>query len=115
MKIPVKMEIRGAYHPIAKFFKNVSELRRIVNVEDLALDARAQATTEPRRGADADQGEVRRGDVPVLKGAATGRGSPAVGHRRSASGATTHAARNAGIAVAAIGPRPRPRQPRAPR
>jgi type IV pilus assembly protein PilO len=37
VKIPVKMEIRGGYHAITKFFKSVSELRRIVNIEDLAL------------------------------------------------------------------------------
>jgi type IV pilus assembly protein PilO len=37
VKIPVKMEIRGTYHQIAKFFKNTSELRRIVNVENLSL------------------------------------------------------------------------------
>ena len=37
VKIPVRMEIRGSYHQIAKFFKNTSELRRIVNVENLTL------------------------------------------------------------------------------
>lgn len=37
VKIPVKMEIRGGYHAVTKFFKSVSELRRIVNVENLAL------------------------------------------------------------------------------
>jgi type IV pilus assembly protein PilO len=47
IKIPVKMEIRGTYHQIAKFFKNTSELRRIVNVETLSLT--------PERAAPADQ------------------------------------------------------------
>jgi type IV pilus assembly protein PilO len=37
LKIPVKMEIRGTYHQITKFFKNTSDLRRIVNVENLSL------------------------------------------------------------------------------
>lgn len=37
IKIPVKMEVRGSYHAITKFFKSVSELRRIVNVEELAM------------------------------------------------------------------------------
>ncbi|HEY2899661.1 MAG TPA: type 4a pilus biogenesis protein PilO [Polyangia bacterium] len=37
VKIPVRMEIRGTYHQVAKFFKNTSELRRIVNVENLTL------------------------------------------------------------------------------
>ncbi len=37
MKIPMRMEVRGGFHSITKFFKNVSELRRIVTVENLAL------------------------------------------------------------------------------
>jgi type IV pilus assembly protein PilO len=37
IKIPVAMEIRGGYHAMTKFFKNVSELRRIVNIENLAI------------------------------------------------------------------------------
>lgn len=37
VKIPVRMELRGGFHAITKFFKNVSELRRIVTVEDLVL------------------------------------------------------------------------------
>ena len=47
VKIPVRMEIRGTYHQIAKFFKNTSELRRIVNVENLSLT--------PERPAGVDQ------------------------------------------------------------
>ncbi len=46
MKIPVKMEIRGTYHQVAKFFKNTSELRRIVNVQDLSLTPERNATSE---------------------------------------------------------------------
>src|SRR3954452_22612023 len=37
VKIPVRMEVRGGYHSLTKFFKNVSELRRIVNIENFAL------------------------------------------------------------------------------
>ncbi len=37
VRIPVKMEVRGTYHSITKFFRNTSELRRIVNVENLSL------------------------------------------------------------------------------
>jgi type IV pilus assembly protein PilO len=37
IKIPVAMELRGTYHSMTKFFKNVSELRRIVNIENLGL------------------------------------------------------------------------------
>jgi type IV pilus assembly protein PilO len=37
IKIPVSLEVRGGYHAITKFFKNVSELRRIVNIENLGI------------------------------------------------------------------------------
>ena len=37
IKIPVKMEVRGTYHQISRFFRNVGELPRIVNVENLSL------------------------------------------------------------------------------
>jgi type IV pilus assembly protein PilO len=37
VKIPVKMEVRGSFHSITKFFKSVSDMRRIVTVEDLGL------------------------------------------------------------------------------
>ena len=37
IKIPVAMEVRGPYHSMTKFFKNVSELRRIVNIENLGI------------------------------------------------------------------------------
>lgn len=37
LRIPVKMEVRGSYHQIARFFRNVSELQRIVNVENLSI------------------------------------------------------------------------------
>jgi type IV pilus assembly protein PilO len=37
VKIPIRMEVRGSFHSITKFFKNVSELRRIVTVENLNL------------------------------------------------------------------------------
>jgi type IV pilus assembly protein PilO len=37
IRIPVRMEVRGSYHTLTKFFKNVSELRRIVNIENFAM------------------------------------------------------------------------------
>lgn len=37
LRIPVKMEVRGSYHQIARFFRNVSELQRIVDVENLSI------------------------------------------------------------------------------
>jgi type IV pilus assembly protein PilO len=38
VKIPIKMSLTGSYHQINRFFKQVGELKRIVNIEDLALD-----------------------------------------------------------------------------
>src|ERR1043165_5514877 len=46
VKIPVKMEIRGTYHQVTKFFKNTSELRRIVNVETLSLTPERNSVAE---------------------------------------------------------------------
>jgi type IV pilus assembly protein PilO len=37
IKIPVKMELRGTYHQISRFFRNVGELPRIVNIENLSM------------------------------------------------------------------------------
>jgi len=50
VKIPVRMEIRGTYHQIAKFFKNTSELRRIVNVENLTLTPERGLAGEQQNG-----------------------------------------------------------------
>lgn len=44
VKIPVKMIVKGPYHAITKFFKSVAELRRIVNVENLAMTPERVAT-----------------------------------------------------------------------
>jgi type IV pilus assembly protein PilO len=38
VKIPIKMSFTGTYHQIDRFFKQVGELKRIVNIEDLSLD-----------------------------------------------------------------------------
>jgi type IV pilus assembly protein PilO len=37
VKVPVRMDVRGTYHQIARFFKQVADLRRIVSIEDLRL------------------------------------------------------------------------------
>jgi Tfp pilus assembly protein PilO len=37
VRIPVRMEVKGGFHAITKFFKNLSEMRRIVTVEDLSF------------------------------------------------------------------------------
>ncbi|RMG12128.1 MAG: pilus assembly protein PilP [Deltaproteobacteria bacterium] len=36
-KIPIKMEVEGAYHEIGVFLDSVGKLRRIVNVTDISL------------------------------------------------------------------------------
>ena len=49
IRIPVRIEVRGTYHSITKFFKNLSELPRIVNVEKLSLTVeKAEYGTSPR-------------------------------------------------------------------
>jgi type IV pilus assembly protein PilO len=49
IRIPVRIEVRGTYHTITKFFKNLSELPRIVNVEGLSLSVeKAETGTSPR-------------------------------------------------------------------
>ncbi len=49
IRIPVKIEVRGSYHSITKFFKNLSELPRIVNVEKLTLSVeKAEYGAAPR-------------------------------------------------------------------
>lgn len=37
VKIPIRMSLVGSYHQINHFFKNVGELKRIVNIEDLTM------------------------------------------------------------------------------
>jgi type IV pilus assembly protein PilO len=37
VRIPVKIEVVGTYHSITKFFKNISDLQRIVNLENVVL------------------------------------------------------------------------------
>jgi type IV pilus assembly protein PilO len=49
IRIPVRIEVRGTYHSITKFFKNLSELPRIVNVERLSLNIeKAEHGSSPR-------------------------------------------------------------------
>jgi type IV pilus assembly protein PilO len=37
IKIPIRMSLTGTFHQINHFFKNIGELKRIVNIEDLNL------------------------------------------------------------------------------
>jgi type IV pilus assembly protein PilO len=37
VKIPIRMSLTGTFHQIDHFFKNIGDLKRIVNIEDLAL------------------------------------------------------------------------------
>jgi Tfp pilus assembly protein PilO len=41
------MEVRGPYHSMTKFFKNVSELRRIVNIENLVITLESKDEVGP--------------------------------------------------------------------
>lgn len=36
-KIPVGLAVSGTFHRLAKFFRNVSQMKRIVNIENLAI------------------------------------------------------------------------------
>ena len=47
VKIPVKVEVKGGFHNMTKFFKSLSELRRIVNVEDLSFVPEANDGKDP--------------------------------------------------------------------
>ncbi|HEY2744014.1 MAG TPA: type 4a pilus biogenesis protein PilO [Polyangia bacterium] len=38
VKIPIKMSFSGTYHQINHFFKQVADLKRIVNIEDLSME-----------------------------------------------------------------------------
>lgn len=44
VKIPIKMSLTGTFHQINHFFKNVGELKRIVNIEDLSLQPAPENT-----------------------------------------------------------------------
>jgi type IV pilus assembly protein PilO len=44
IKIPIRMSLNGTYHQINHFFKNVGELKRIVNIEDLSLTPSSDAS-----------------------------------------------------------------------
>ena len=37
VKIPIRMSLVGTFHQIDHFFKNIGDLKRIVNIEDLTL------------------------------------------------------------------------------
>jgi type IV pilus assembly protein PilO len=42
VKIPIRMSLLGTYHQVNRFFKNVGDLKRIVNIEDLSLAPAAE-------------------------------------------------------------------------
>jgi len=49
IRIPIRIEVRGTYHAVTKFFKNLSELPRIVNVEGLSMAIeKAESGASPR-------------------------------------------------------------------
>ena len=45
VKIPIRMSLLGTYHQINRFFKNVGDLKRIVNIEDLQLAPSTEGNT----------------------------------------------------------------------
>ena len=47
-KIPVRMSAVGGYHQINQFFKQVGDLKRIVNIEDLQLTP-SENSKDPNR------------------------------------------------------------------
>lgn len=48
VRIPVRMEVKGGFHNVTKFFKSLSELRRIVTVEDLSFVPDGQDARDPQ-------------------------------------------------------------------
>jgi type IV pilus assembly protein PilO len=46
-KIPIRMSLVGTYHQINRFFRNVGELKRIVNIEDLKLEPNDPSVSTP--------------------------------------------------------------------
>lgn len=44
VKIPIRMSLTGTYHRINHFVRNVGELKRIVNLEDLQLQPAPEST-----------------------------------------------------------------------
>jgi type IV pilus assembly protein PilO len=50
VRIPVKIEVLGSYHSITKFFKNISELQRIVNLENVSLTMAAGGPQQDPEG-----------------------------------------------------------------
>lgn len=45
IKIPIKMSLSGTYHQINHFFKQVGDLKRIVNIENLSLEPMTAGAT----------------------------------------------------------------------
>lgn len=44
VKIPIRMSLVGTFHQINHFFKNVGDLKRIVNIEDLSMSPTTENT-----------------------------------------------------------------------
>lgn len=48
LKIPVRMSVTGTYHQINHFFKQVGDLKRIVNIENLSLSPAPSVQATPQ-------------------------------------------------------------------
>jgi type IV pilus assembly protein PilO len=81
VKIPIRMSLTGTYHQVNHFFKQIGELKRIVNIEDLSLDPVTQGTALDQTNAlkanfvattfmftDKAQGGVRKGGTSITSG-----------------------------------------------
>lgn len=45
-KIPVELHLKGRYHDLSKFFYNIGQLERVINVENIQLDVVASGSRE---------------------------------------------------------------------
>jgi len=45
-KIPVELHLRGRFHELAKFFYNVGQLERVINIQNIQLSEAASSSSE---------------------------------------------------------------------
>ena len=66
VRLPVTLQLRGRYHQIAKFFYNVSNLERAINMENLVLAEPESENDEVQLSVNVLATTFRRvGDEPV--------------------------------------------------
>jgi len=89
-RIPVRMSLMGSFHQINRFFKNVSEMQRIVTVADLSAQLHRRARPDGKRpaqgrfrGADLQAGRCQAGQGGGTGRAGSGRAARDAGRTRS--------------------------------